>query len=172
MIDDYCYLFTVPNFEIHKKNLISKIYKIPNNPFKMTPKGDTISHTDWNLPEQMEREYRDYFIKNIFDDYAKNFCNKFKNGSVVLNGLWFQIYRENDSHEAHTHPRCHFTNIFYLDLPNNNLKTQIDLPGGKKLDIDVIEGDILTFPAYYWHRSPVNKSGKEKIIISFNIDII
>jgi len=172
MIDKQCYIHTVPDFEIHKKNLISKIFKIPKNPYKMTPRGDTLSHTDWDLPEKMEREYKDYFINNIFQAYAKNFCNNFKNGSVKLTGLWFQVYGLNDSHEPHTHPGCHFTNVFFLQLPDKDLKTQIQLPGDEKLDINVTEGDILTFPAFYWHRSPINKSGKEKIIISFNIDII
>lgn len=172
MIDNHCHLFAVQNFELHKKNLISKIYKIPNNPIKMPPNGNTISHTDWNLPDQMQREYRDYFIKNIFSEFAKNFCNYFKKGNIKLHNLWFQVYKLNDSHESHTHAGCHFTNVFYLKLPNKNLKTQILLPNNKQLEVNVKEGDILTFPAYYWHQSPINTTYDEKIVISFNMDII
>jgi hypothetical protein len=36
------------------------------------------------------------------------------------------------------------------------------------IDLDVKEGDLVTFPAYIIHRSKNNKSNDRKTIISFN----
>ena len=41
----------------------------------------------------------------------------------------------------------------------------------KIIEVMVEEGDILTFPSYLMHESPVNFCDENKIIISFNIDI-
>jgi hypothetical protein len=34
--------------------------------------------------------------------------------------------------------------------------------------INVKEGDIITFPSYLYHRSPINKINKRKTVIVFN----
>jgi hypothetical protein len=57
------------------------------------------------------------------------------------------------------------------------LKTFKNL-GVKKVNIlnhdklDLNEGDLLTFPAYLYHRSPLNISDNRKTIISFNSDVL
>ena len=80
--------------------------------------------------------------------------------------MWFQVYREGDKHETHTHPHAHFTNVFYINLPDKKLTTEI-----RKINHDCKEGDIITFPAYYEHGSPINTNKQPKVIISFNINI-
>jgi hypothetical protein len=170
MIDNHCLIYNVLNFKNHKDNIISLIKKIPNNPLNMEKDG-CVSHTDWNLPKEMQRDYKDYFVNNIWENFASNFCKNLKNGNVALSHIWFQIYKKNDSHGLHNHGRSHFTNVFYLKLNDRSLQTEITLPGNKKLNFKVNEGDIISFPAYYWHRSPPNKTDEEKIIISFNTDI-
>ena len=64
-MNDYLSIFNVDNFVNHKNNFINLIKEMPPNKF------DDISHTDWNLPKTVKRTYIDYFLKNIFDDYAK-----------------------------------------------------------------------------------------------------
>ena len=60
------HVYEVSNFLEHKKKLIDLIYKIPINPLLL--EGDKISHQDYNLPKNIEREYIDYFKKNIFKE--------------------------------------------------------------------------------------------------------
>ena len=168
---NFLFKHNVKNFDKHKKNLIDLIYKIPQNPLK------TISHTDWNLPETMRREYVEYIInQKIIEDYLDNF-------RVWLNPvdcpidfkikkLWFQIYKKNDHHPYHTHGETNFSGVFYINLPNISLKTEIKLPGNNTLDFEVSEGQIITFPAIGWHKSPVNTSIDEKIVIAFNLDLL
>ena len=47
-----------------------------------------------------------------------------------------------------------------MDINKNIIKTNIK------------EGDIITFPAYLNHRSIKNIFKKDKIIMSFNLDIL
>ena len=108
---------------------------------------------------------------NILEGYSKNLLEKFKFQKFQTQDMWFQIYKENDRHGLHTHAGSHFTNVFYVQLPDKNIKTRIISVGGEELDLNVEEGDILTFPSFYTHESPENKNKEEKIIISFNIDI-
>jgi len=163
------HIYEVKNFTEHKKNLIDLIFKIPLNPLKTV--GEQISHQDFNLPKETRKEYFDYFKKYIFNDFAKSFCSFIKVNSIQITNLWFQVYEKNDFHEFHTHTRTNFTNVFYLNLPSDKVKTDIKL-NNKKINLSVKEGDILSFPAYYPHQSPKNIYDENKIVISFNMDCV
>jgi len=159
----------VKNFSNHKKNLINLLYKIPQNPLK------NISHTDWNLPETFKREYLEYLYKEkIFHDYVEDFRTWLKavdcKIDLCFSEIWFQVYKKNDFHEYHTHGKSNFSGVFYVNLPNQSLKTQIKFPGNETLDFEVSEGQIITFPAIGWHQSPINPFNDEKIVIAFNLN--
>ena len=110
-----------------------------------------------------------YFLKNVLPGYHENLKRHLGINAIYLSNLWFQIYRKGDFHGKHTHEKTHFTNVFYICLPNKKLITKINKP--KPEIIDAEEGTIITFPGFYEHESPVNNTEDEKIIISFNIDI-
>ena len=152
------------SFSINK-TLLELIDKIPNNP-SIEDSGDVISHTDYNLPKNFKREYLDYFYK-IIEPYLKEICLKLHCSKFVIQNCWFQQYIKNNIHGWHTHPRTNFTNVYFVELPHKSLATEI--LGENNLDLS--EGDLLTFPAFYFHRSPINLFNKRKTVISFNADI-
>lgn len=158
--------YKVPNFEQIKSNIINLIYKIPETPY--VEGTNKISHTDYKH-EDNKKEYVNFFIKNILPDYHNNLRKKLGVNTIHISNLWFQVYRKGDFHGRHTHEKTHFTNVFYINLPDKKLTTRINKPQQQVLDIE--EGTIVTFPGYFEHESPVNNSNQEKIIISFNIDI-
>lgn len=164
-MNDYLSIFNVDNFVNHKNNFINLIKEIPPNKF------DNISHTDWDLPKTVKRAYIDYFLKNIFDDYAKYFCNLFKIDNVQIINMWFQIYKKGDFHSLHTHADAHFTNVFFINLPHKNLKTKIYSFYKKELSFEIKEGSIISFPAFYKHESLKNNYEEEKIVIAFNTNV-
>jgi|TARA_Y100000816_G_scaffold290730_1_gene280154 hypothetical protein len=153
-------IYSVPNFEKHRVKFLELIYKIPETKYK------DISHTDWEIPRSMRREYVEYFNENIYQGYRDNLCKENQFKDFEISNMWFQVYREGDKHETHTHPHAHFTNVFYINLPDKKLTTEI-----RKINHDCKEGDIITFPAYYEHGSPINTNKQPKVIISFNINI-
>lgn len=158
--------YKVPNFSKVKHELLKLIKKIPETPF--VEGTNKISHTDY-LIENKQEEYSNYFFKNVLPGYHENLKRHLGINAIYLSNLWFQIYRKGDFHGKHTHEKTHFTNVFYICLPNKKLITKINKP--KPEIIDAEEGTIITFPGFYEHESPVNNTEDEKIIISFNIDI-
>ena len=164
-MDNYLSIFNVDNFENHKNNFIKLIKEMPPNKF------DNISHTDWNLHKDIKRTYLDYFLKNVYNDYAKYFCNFFKIDRMEVTNIWFQIYKKGDFHSLHTHKNANFSSVFFINLPHKNLKTKIYSLNKKELDFEVKEGSIISFPAFYKHGSLINNYEEEKIIIAFNINV-
>ena len=154
----------IENFKEINKQLLLLIDKIPNNP--LNDINTSILHTDWNLPTSFNREYFDYFYK-IIDPYIKQIGHKLNSDSHRINNYWFQQYGKSNCHTWHAHPKSNFTNVYFVELPDKSLGTEI-LNNAR---LDLKEGDLLTFPAYLYHRSPENFSDSRKTIISFNSDL-
>ena len=125
----------------------------------------------------------DYFIRSYFNkvDYkpiqkvvhAYNIAlSKFLNYSaddvllVPNNYFWFQQYKTNDYHSWHRHEGS-FSNVYFIDLPYKASKTSFRYLG-KEFQVEVEEGQILTFPSFLEHCSKPNLSDKIKTVISFN----
>jgi hypothetical protein len=155
----------INNYKEINKNLLDLINKIPIN-FLKENSISSINNTDWNLPKNLKREYLEYFFE-IMKPYFKKICYKLNSSKIEITNAWFQQYTKNSLHQWHTHPKTNFTNVYFVELPDKSLSTEIF--GQKNLELN--EGDLLTFPAFYYHRSPVNLSEKRKTIISFNMDV-
>ena len=130
---------------------------------------EKITSTDWKTPSNVERKYFTKYIKNIINKYYVEIAKQlnlqdFSIAKLIIHNWWFQKYNKNSTHGWHTHSGSHFTNVYFVELPNKEGATQIK--GLKNLDVE--EGDLITFPAYWAHRSPINKTDKRKTIISFN----
>jgi len=150
----------VKNNKYINKNLLTLINLI-NNSYKT--ENSFVSNTDWNLPKEHKREYLVYFYE-IIRPYMNKIANKLHSKEWVIHNGWFQQYLKLGNHEWHTHPESHFTNVYFVELPHKSLVTEIY----KHKKIKVEQGDLLTFPAFYYHRSPLNNLNKRKTIISFN----
>ena len=146
-----------------KNKLLSLIDKMPNI-FYQTHKGTTATKSDWNLPSDFQRDYLDFFYKEI-NSLMSQTAKKFKCQNWTIHNAWFMQYKKNDKHACHTHPRTKLSAVYYLELPKKELITEF-----KNNKIKAEEGDILIFPSYMLHRAPVNKSNERKTVISFNCD--
>ena len=163
--------YIVNKFKEHKnlkKDLLNLMNKIPLNSFKT--EKENILHTDWNLPKEYKREYADLFLKNN-PQYMNKIAKKLYCKTCVVSNIWFQQYEKNNNHDWHCHQQSNYSNIYYLEMPNKNMKTELyDILNKKIITFQVNEGDILTFPAGILHRSKKNNNEFRKSIISFNCD--
>ena len=148
-----------------------KIKKILLKQIQDTPKScfEKISFTDWKMPSNIERPYFEETFKTILKKYylkiSKKLYGKHSNIiKLIIHNYWFQMYDKDSTHVWHTHAERQFTNVYFLELSNKKYATNIF--GIKNLNVR--EGDLLTFPSYLLHRSPVNKTNERKTIISFN----
>lgn len=162
--------YIVTDIKEHKQNkekILSLIDKLPKSTL------DNISETDWSLPRETKREYL-YFFYDMMKPYMIEMAAKLNcNGWHIDNG-WYQSYKKQDTHFWHLHEKVNYTNVYYLNLPDSNIKTQLYNVMEDKImnEIEVAEGQLLTFPANIIHRSPINTTDKVKTIISFNSNFL
>lgn len=156
----------VIKFRKHKKlkNKILELIDVMPDSVYQTSKGTTATKSDWNLPSDFQRDYLYFFYKEI-NSLMLQTAKKFKCQNWTIHNAWFMQYNQNDKHAWHTHPQSNLSAVYYLELPKKELVTEF-----KNKKIKAEEGDILIFPSYILHRSPVNKTKKRKTVISFNCD--
>ena len=146
----------VENHNVHKTILLDYFSK------QNTKFGD-ITNSDWLDNTNENREWVKYFVNNVINSIGKTMCENLLAKELIIQNIWFQQYQNNDFHNWHNHTRSQFTNVYYIELPDG-MKTELL---GEE-NIDVKEGDILTFPAYIFHQSKVNNTNERKTVVSFN----
>lgn len=146
----------------NKKKFLKLINDTPNSPVKEGE--DIIQKNDFYLSNDENKKYRIDFLK-IIEPYLKVMSFKLRSDKCIVHNIWFQQYLKKNTHNWHNHPGCQFSNIYYLELPSNEVETEFLDPDKKIL---IKEGDILTFPSYLYHRSPINLTNKRKTVIVFN----
>ena len=163
-LNTFYMITTLDKFSFFNRKLLEYFDKMPNSNF------NNVSKTDWGTKD---RPYADYFfnkIKPYYNKLSKKLTSK-KWGWQGSN-IWFQQYEENSDHHWHNHHGCNWSNVYYVELPNRSLTTQLyDILKKKIINIKLREGQLLTFPAHIMHRSPMNKCKKRKTVISFNTNI-
>lgn len=133
---------------------------------------DQIEKTDYFVSyENKKKKYHDLLINNNFTDEIDNCLKEKSIGPWKLVDLWYQIYTTNGTHSWHVHETCHWSFVYYLQLPPKSKGTIIrDAYSLTEIDLAQKEGDIFIFPSQIKHCSPINFDNNEKIIIAGNID--
>ena len=159
---------TVKNHEEHKKTLLKHIGDFER---LHDTKDYTNCSTDFNISQDIERDYLDYFHIHILDDVIESISKQLGLAPCEWDVLmaWFQQYNQSNVHSWHNHAYTQFTNCYFLELPDASHKTEILDINGNILEYDAKEGDIITFPAWMKHRSKPHE-GEQKTVIAFNLD--
>ena len=130
---------------------------------------DRISKLDWNYCRDFSRPWTKIFLPE-FIRTVEPMVASMGYTSIRIIDMWYQQYMEGDTHGWHVHGQ-HFTGVYYLEYPEGCSKTEVCSPFNlKSKAIEVVEGDIIVFPAHYIHRGAPNKNIR-KTIVSFNFDI-
>ena len=103
--------------------------------------------------------------------------------------MWAIINKKGNFNIEHTHPNNYLSAAYYVKAPDNcgNFKAtnpnilnrhvrakseKANELNSNSVSIKISEGDLLIFPAYLPHSVEENKSDEDRVIISFNIDIL
>jgi len=130
---------------------------------------ENITKTDWLVDSKYNRVYMSYLSDILLELKVAYLEMGYSNFNVV--NYWFQQYENNSFHDWHIHNDCNFSNVYYLELPNSCVATEIKDSSNVVFTPNVKEGDILMLPAHIAHRSPVNKTGNRKTVIVFNTNV-
>ena len=162
--------YSIKNYKEYKNKLLKIIDSMPNIGAEqdyIKNCGTSVSKSDWLLNRDVIKPYADLFFEMVKPFIV--FVEEQYSAKLKINNFWFQQYHKNDYHNWHTHPHTHFSNVFYLELPKGNPGTEFLAYDSKKnKELDLKEGDILSFPAFMAHKSPEIKTNKRKTVIVFN----
>ena len=155
------YINKVKDFKKHKEKLLKLIDDMP------PVMAEFVTKSDWLVQKQFARPYLDYFYNDVAHNVMNTLAKKFKAVNWNIGNGWYQQYKKGSYHKWHNHTQTNYTNVFFLELPDNDYKTIIKDGNGKIISFKVKEGDLITFPAHLLHKSKPNGE-KRKTIISFN----
>lgn len=161
----------LPEHELIKEDVLDLINDFEANRYTYPNDYTDITRTDWDVSRDVEREYLKIAMPPIFELMKLRYLEMGYDETIIRN-IWFQQYKKGSEHGWHVHLHCQWTNVYYLDLPEGAPKTQLLNPMNQKeiIELDVKEGDVLTFPSFILHRAPLVESSVVKTIISFNSD--
>ena len=105
----------------------------------------------------------------------------------IMGNMWANINPPGGGNEFHIHPNCLFSGVYYIKAPKDSgdliivdprpgvqqvkpVRKEGELPRDiwREVFLKPIEGRIVMFPAWLWHRVAINKSQDIRISISFN----
>ena len=124
-------------------------------------------------------------IMDVFNKYGWGFDPS----KIKCTSMWAIINKKGNFNIEHTHSNNYLSAAYYVKAPENcgnfkasnpNIINRNVYPKSNKgtelnsntASINVREGDLLIFPAYLPHSVEENKSEEDRVIISFNLDIL
>ena len=152
-----------------KNIILNKINEC--NSDSISTEQDTINNSDY-FTVNNHRDYLKILSEHLVDFHQKILdyycCSRFSFG----NG-WFQQYIVNDIHDWHFHAKANLSIVYFLELNDSSESTEFfDIIKKESFQVDdVKEGDLIIFPGFLPHRSPLKKSNSRKTIISYNINL-
>tara|TARA_B100000886_G_scaffold334277_1_gene289544 strand:- start:594 stop:1202 length:609 start_codon:yes stop_codon:yes gene_type:complete len=184
--------YKVNNFEKHNKDLTKYIYEL----YEEDKKGIARSNQGgwhskpFNLKEKDKPPYQFFldiqrYVADVFKEYGWNYTP----GKVNLTEMWAIINKKNNFNTEHTHPNNYLSAAYYVKAPKNCGSFKVSNPNQiareriaisdsktefnqVSAQVKPIEGELLLFPAYLPHSVGMNLSDEDRIVISFNIDIL
>ena len=169
----------VKNYKNHNEDLSKYIYDLYENDkegLARSNRGGWHSKP-FNLKEKDKPPFNFFMeIQSYVADTFKEYGWRYTPGKVSLTEMWAIINKKNNFNLEHTHPNNYLSAAYYVKAPENCGSFIVTNPNSVAREnivhIKPEEGDLLLFPAYLPHSVGMNLSDKDRIVISFNIDIL
>ena len=179
---------------LNYQELNIKMFKYIKDLQIQNPKGITKSNVfGWHSKDfDLENEQPKYFINSISTNLNEAFIDMgwdLKNQEVKVTSMWSVINKKNASNARHIHSNNYISAAYYVKAPKNSgnivfydpreanviRKPKIEKENKFNTDIFCIEpkeGLLVLFPSYLYHSVDQNQSNEERIVISFNINLV
>ena len=183
--------YKLENFKDLNKELSEYIYKLydeDRNGLERSNKGGWHSKNfELTIESSVQKKFSIIIQKYILDVF-QNCGWKTENQNIRIKEMWAIINKKDNFNVLHTHPNCYLSAAYYVKAPENCGRFQVENPNIAKrhfypeikvrnelntegAGIDISEGDLLIFPGYLPHKVGKNESSKDRIVISFNVDV-
>lgn len=180
----------IPNY----KDVNDKMFKYIKLLQSQDPNGIAKSNlSGWHSPYfQLEEEEPRFFVNSIansLNEVFKDMGWNLKDQETKITSMWSIINKQNASNARHIHSNNYISSAYYVKAPEKcgdivfydprSVATfrhpKISTPNKLNTNIFSIqpkEGLLVLFPSYLYHSVDMNKTDEERIVISFNINLI
>ena len=184
--------YKVKNFETLNRELLEFIYDLHKKDNvglkKSNINGWHSKSFDLNDLEGLPYKFLTQITDNIKDVF-KHYGWVYDTNKVKCTSMWSIINKKGSFNIEHIHSNNYLSAAYYVKAPKEcgkfkaltpNIITRNFFPKSNGITelnavtakINVAEGDLLIFPAYLPHSVEENKSDEDRVIISFNIDVL
>jgi len=179
---------------LNYQELNNKMFKYIKDLHIQNPKGITKSNVfGWHSEDfDLENEQPKYFINSISTNLNEAFKDMgwdVKNQEVKVTSMWSVINKKNASNARHIHSNNYISAAYYVKTPENGGDIVFHDPrsvttfrypkiaenntlNSNIFTIQPKEGLLVLFPSYLYHSVDLNRSEEERIVISFNINLL
>ena len=180
----------IPNYE----ELNTKLYEYIQKLQVKNPDGITKSNLlGWHSEDfDLDSDVPKYFINSISSSLNEAFQDMgwdVNNQEVKITSMWSIINKKNASNSRHIHSNNYISAAYYVKAPEKCGDIVFHDPRSvttfrypkiskqNKLNSNIFtiqpkEGLLALFPSYLYHSVDLNRSDEERIVISFNINLI
>ena len=120
-------------------------------------------------------------LNPLLNDWAKEILEE-EGFELVIDSAWFNINPPGGENKPHTHPGSNWSGVYYVDKPEGSGNLQLYDPITQRhplreprnktrksmMDIKLVTGGLIMFPAWLQHSVEVNTCKNDRISISFN----
>ena len=196
-ITDINHIFSTPVWTVIVPNFTAintKISSYINNLRSKEPKGKIKSNlAGWHSKNFNLQDAEPLFFINsimvILNESLVDMGWDLKNNKLKITGMWSIINPTNASNARHIHSNNFISAAYYVKAPINcgdivfhdprsaNVIRSPIVSNMNKLNSTIFsvepkEGLLVLFPSYLHHSVNSNKSDEERIVLSFNINLI
>ena len=167
---DSIWTYRLNDSEFLNKEILKVIASAPSH--RSDIGCDKIGNSDYDLEDRsLSSSYGNLFF-DFAEPWVKAVNEHYHTSEFRVEGFWFHQYVTGDIFNFHVHPKCNLSFIYYVELPDKSATTEFyHVERDEVFQPDVSEGDIVIFPSYYPHRSPLITSASRKTILSGNISL-
>lgn len=173
----------------HKKETENFTNQINADPHKKNYVSNTDGYTSFYkgslLNNQKFKEIISYLNEKIIKILEEK--EKISNFDLDWMDCWYTIYYKGNNVEEHFHPNSIISGVFYLKCPENcgniiffdtnyhyknfclNTSPLKTFTYPKSFSLKPEEGMLVLFPSWLTHKTEINMSDDERVIIAFNI---
>jgi uncharacterized protein (TIGR02466 family) len=127
------------------------------------------------------------FEKILNQEVKTSIFKEKTSGKFKIKNIWFSIQKENEGHPSHNHPKSILSGVYYLNsdaetgiifqdprpaadvlVPRKKTKTN---ENSNLLSYISKTNRLIIFPSWLLHWVPINESNRNRISISFNVQI-
>lgn len=176
------------------ENVNTELFNLIQNLKKQNPGGMQKSNNlGWHSPDLDLNNgvIKEFFLKisPMVKEVSQDMCWDLKNFKIKVINCWSIVNKKFASNAGHIHANSLISSAYYINADKNCGKIVFDdpRPGASikkgpysslgnwnqgNVTIEPKNGLLVMFPSYLVHHVQPNMSDTERVILSFNIDII